>query len=68
MIHLDGTSEESRAFGLARVAAIVDWHLQTLRARVINRGVARYNHGRDNKSLNRSGVRLLCIRETRMLI
>ena len=58
MIDLRGTSPASRAFRVATVrgASIVECHLGTPRALVINQRIARYNAGRDNKSLNRSSI------------
>jgi hypothetical protein len=63
VIHLDGTSEESRA---ASLAGFSFWRALlnrcAARARYPAKWVARYDHGRDNKSLDRSGVRLFSIR------
>ena len=58
MIRLGGTAKASRA---ARLAGLVLLQNFTPRALVINRGVARYNQGRDNKSLDASGVSGLVI-------
>jgi len=49
---MGGTAMASRA---ARPAGLVRLQNFTPRALVINRGVTRYNHGRDNKSLDASG-------------
>ena len=58
MIRLGGTAKASRA---ARPAGLVLLQNFTPRALVINRGVARYNLGRDNKSLDASGTSAIVI-------